>query len=67
VATVQCGGSKIAVGGGGSTPTGSSRMFSSIPLNSSGNPAADGDTPTGWRAEFSGTNPGVTVYVICAN
>jgi hypothetical protein len=66
-ASVQCASGKIALGGGGSTATASSSLFLSAPLNSSGTLAADGETPTGWKAEVKGNNPGVTVYVICAS
>jgi hypothetical protein len=60
----SCGTGKIALGGG-AIPGGTRTLLSTYPSNSSGAAVSSGQASS-WSAQFSGTNGGNTVYVICA-
>jgi hypothetical protein len=44
-------------------------LYESYPVNASGDPLADGQTPAAWKVGVDNISPGAlpfTVYVICA-
>ncbi|MGX1135702.1 hypothetical protein RKD49_007892 [Streptomyces glaucescens] len=71
-ATVFCPDGAVATGGGGSTSgagSDSTLLTDSVPINSAGNPAANGSTPTGWSVSATNFRNVQTVtlraYVVC--
>jgi hypothetical protein len=68
---VSCAAGQRALGGGTSTTDTSpgDGLLASVPLEqySTDNPAEDGETPTGWYAEWDDISFGtsVTVFAIC--
>jgi hypothetical protein len=67
---VDCPGSAVALGGGGSTnDTNDPALVLSAPLEADNTIAEDGDTPTGWFVDFDnvGNSDNVTAYAICAS
>jgi hypothetical protein len=58
-----------ATGGGIRSNNAAISLYESYPVNSSGGPLADGETPAGWKVgvyNFAATELPFTVYVICA-
>jgi hypothetical protein len=69
--TVQCATGEHATGGGISDPgtNANSRVTTSYPVNSSGDPVTAGNQPTGWHAQaFNANGSGTityTIYAVC--